>query len=150
MSSILAHLNSLQIFIGADHAGFALKSELIKQNPTLPWQNVGTDNEQSVDYPDFADRVVKGMQEHGLPSSVGVLMCGSGQGMVIRANRYSFIRAALCWDVEIAHLARAHNDANVLCLPSRFIDTNTALAILNEFLNTPFEGGRHERRVKKL
>ena len=146
MPSILAHLS--EIFIGADHAGFSMKSELLKAKPDLPWRDLGTDSETSVDYPDFADRVVQAMQNK--PNSFGVLICGSGQGMAIRANRFPFIRAALCWNVEIAHLARAHNNANVLCLPGRYVSTGEALEILNDFLNTPFEGGRHERRVKKL
>ncbi len=147
MSSVFANI----IFVGSDHAGFALKSDLIKQFPDLPWRDLGTNSDESVDYPDYADRVVNAMKEHGIDTSVGVLLCGSGQGMAIRANRYSFIRAALCWNEEIARLSRAHNDANVLCLPSRFIEPSAACVILAEFLNTPFEGGgRHERRVKKL
>ncbi len=137
-----------KIYIGADHAGFALKDELIRAEPDLPWRDFGTNSDASVDYPDFANRVAESMKND--PKSIGVLLCGSGQGMAMRANRFPFLRAALCWSREIAHLSRAHNNANVLCLPSRFVDTKAALEILIEFLNTPFEGGRHERRVNKL
>ena len=150
MSSVLANLNDKDLFIGADHAGFALKSEFLNRHPELSWTDLGTNSEESVDYPDYADRVVKSILKNGVEKSIGVLICGTGQGMAIRANRTPSIRAALCWSEEIAKMARSHNDANVLCLPNRFVSTELAEKILTTFLTTPFEGGRHERRVKKL
>ncbi len=137
------------IFIASDHAGLAMKRHLIARFPHLPWHNLGTNSEDSVDYPDFAESLCQQMQPK-LADSLGVLICGTGQGMAIKANRFPFIRAALCWNEEIAQMARDHNNANVLCLPGRYTVFPVAEKILEIFLNTPFSGGRHQRRVDKL
>jgi ribose 5-phosphate isomerase B len=135
------------LLIGSDHAGFVRKQELKSRFPNIDWKDFGTNSEDSVDYPDFADKVAKEIQKNG---GRGVLICGSGQGMAIRANRYSKIRAALCWNTEIAKLSREHNNANILCMGARFVDTALAESILKVFLETEFAGGRHEGRVNKL
>lgn len=139
------HLQHL--VVGCDHAGLELKNYLMRQNSSLPWQDLGTHSIDSVDYPDYADLVCAKVKE---PTHVGLLICGSGQGMAIRANRHPHIRAALCWHEEIARLARAHNNANVLCLGARTIDFKICERILTTFLTAKFEGGRHEARVLKL
>ena len=108
----------------------------------------GTDSEQRCDYPDFAHAVAHELKNN--PEAIGLLVCGSGNGISIAANKHEHIRAALCWNVELGELARAHNNANVLSLPSRFIDDATAKSILKAFINTEFEGGRHEKRVEKI
>ncbi len=119
--------------------------------PNLKVKDLGPLTEASVDYPEFAHLLCEEMKPHASdPHTLGVLICGSGQGMAIAANRHSHIRAALCWSVEVAKLSRSHNNANVLCLPSRFVTDDLALEILNVFLSTEFEGGRHERRVAKI
>lgn len=141
--------NYQTIYIASDHGGMEMKSHLIGRYPFLPWKDLGTMNTQPVDYPDFAEKLCQALQSE-LPGSCGVLICGSGQGMAIRANRFDFIRAALCWNEEIAKLSRAHNDANVLCLAGRQTVFPVAERILDVFLKTPFEGGRHSRRVEKL
>jgi len=139
------------IFVAGDHAGFGLKKILRDANPNLPWEDLGTYDDASVDYPDFAHRLADRMKPYASDQSViGILICGSGQGVAMGANRHKHIRAALCWSPEVAKLSRSHNNANVLCLPAKFIDTKTAQEILTVFLNTEFEGGRHERRVAKL
>lgn len=136
----------MQMVIASDHAGFPLKQHFIKME-SIEWIDCGPDSDDSVDYPDFADTLCKKVIETGLP---GVLICGSGQGMAMRANKYQKIRAALCWTTEIAQLSRQHNNANVLCLGSRTIDENTAQEILKTFISTNFEGGRHQKRIDKL
>lgn len=135
------------IAVACDHAGLELKEHLKKHLVDLPWQDFGTHSGDSVDYPDYADKVCSVVK---LPVTFGVLICGSGQGMAIRANRHNHIRAALCWHEEIARLARAHNDANVLCLGARTMDFKVCERILTTFLTTAFEGGRHASRVEKL
>jgi ribose 5-phosphate isomerase B len=150
----------VKIFIAADHGGFALKkfliSELVdasssykKNNETNEVVDLGTDSEASVDYPDFAEKLChKILSEKG---SLGILVCGSGQGMCMKANRFKNIRAALCWDLVSARLTREHNDANVLCLAGRQIPLGLALDITKIFLTTPFSQGiRHQNRIKKL
>jgi len=139
-----------RIIWGSDHAGFELKKQLISH-----WQELGYSSEDkgcfspdSVDYPDFAHSVAA--QVANQSGIWGVLVCGSGQGVCITANKHAGVRAALCWSVEVAQLSRAHNDANILCLPARFISPDTAIEILTTFLNTPFEGGRHAQRVEKI
>lgn len=136
--------------LAADHAGFALK-EILKQEAKNLGYNIvdlGTNSTESVDYPDYgnklADNVASGKAEFG------VVICGSGVGISIAANRNPKIRAALCHNAEIAKLARQHNDANVLALGARVVDESTAKECLRVFLSTPFEGGRHEKRVEKL
>lgn len=138
------------IAIGADHAGFALKTTLIAELAGLGCQalDVGTVDEESVDYPDFAKEVVAALKDGR--AARGVLVCGSGIGMSIAANRDPEIRAALCHDVQGARLARQHNDANVLVLGARATSVDVARQCLAVFLETEFEAGRHARRVAKL
>lgn len=141
----------IRLWVGADHAGFQLKQDLMKKFPQYEWHDQGTFNEDSVDYPDFAARVCEQLKpELASPNTFGVLICGSGEGMVIKANRYSWIRAALCWNDELARLSRAHNNANVLCLAARHVEASLNEKILETFVSSPFEGGRHLRRVEKL
>jgi len=138
------------IAIGADHAAFSLK-EKIKggfQDLGFRIQDCGTDSTESVDYPDFADKVAEEIIAGR--ADTGILLCGSGIGMSIAANRHAQIRAALCHDAETARLAREHNDANILVLGSRLIDEKTALECVRIFLETKFAGGRHQARVAKL
>lgn len=138
------------IAIGADHAGFEYKEHIIKwlqqQNCTI--QDFGTYNTESVDYPDFAHPVAKALENN--ETTFGILICGSGNGVAIAANKHQHIRAALCWTTEIAQLARQHNNANIICIPSRFVDLVTAQQMVETFLQTPFEGGRHQKRVNKI
>lgn len=136
--------------IGADHAGFALKERLKAELEKLGFgvEDVGTRSEDSVDYPDFAHQVADRV-EHGAARR-GVLLCGTGLGMSYAANRHHGVRAAVAWTPEIAKLAREHNDANVLVLPARFLSEAQGLEILRTWLATPFEGGRHQRRVDKI
>lgn len=138
----------MKILIAADHAGVELKNELVKALPSVDWEDLGPSSKDSVDYPDFADKVAKRIQDH--PELRGVLICGSGQGMAMRANKYPNVRAALVWNEEIAGLSRQHNDANVLCLGARFANLEQALKFTKIFLETPFEGGRHSARVAKV
>jgi ribose 5-phosphate isomerase B len=137
------------IFIASDHAGLDMKNHLIGKFPFLPWKDLGTGSSTSVDYPDFAAKLCEELKGH-LKDSCGILVCGSGQGMAIKANRYPFIRAALCWSEEVATLSRLHNDANVLCLGGRLTPLPGSEEILSAFLETAFEGGRHQGRVDKL
>lgn len=137
------------IWIASDHAGFDLKEELKKHYPSL--EDLGCYSKDSVDYPDYADLVSQRvLSAPPKPENFGILICGSGQGMAIRANKFLNIRAALCWSSEIARLARQHNNANILCLPGRFITTEIALECIKVFAQTSFEGGRHTQRVDKL
>ncbi len=138
------------IFIASDHAGLDLKRHLIGRYPFAPWKDLGTGTSQSVDYPDFAEKLCHAMEAEGPSKTRGVLICGSGQGMAIKANRFAFIRAALCWNEESAQLAREHNDANVLCLPGRLTVFQSAERMLEIFLKTDFMGGRHQTRIDKL
>ena len=139
-----------QIPIGSDHAGFQLKERLKAELSRLGYDalDVGTTSADSVDYPDFAhpvaSRIERGEAERG------ILLCGSGIGMSIAANRHHGVRAGLIWDPEIAKLSRQHNDSNILVLPARFVSEEEGVQILRAWLETPFEGGRHERRVNKL
>ena len=149
-----------KILIASDHAGFELKQQLIKDNPQLPWEDLGPSDTTSVDYPDFAKKLCDKLISLTGPASVtddafntgicGILICGSGQGMAIKANKYPQIRAALCWNEDIAKLSRQHNNANVLCMGSRAISPVEAQKVLNAFLGSAFEGGRHSQRVAKL
>ena len=136
--------------IGCDHAGYDLKEILKKhfEDKGFTFNDLGTYSEASVDYPDFAHPVAKAVED-GL-CKLGILICGSGNGVCMTANKHQGIRAAICWNVEIAELARKHNDANIICLPARYISSDLAINILNAFINTGFEGGRHENRVKKI
>lgn len=136
--------------IGADHAGFQLKERLVRELTALGYSpdDVGTHSADSVDYPDFAHTVAEKVARG--ESARGVLLCGTGLGMSYTANRYHGVRAAVAWTPEIAHLAREHGDANVLVLPARFLGEEEGVKILKEWLDTPFAGGRHARRVAKI
>jgi ribose 5-phosphate isomerase B len=138
------------ILVAADHAGYALKTELVTHLADLGWapQDLGTDSHDSVDYPDYAARLSDAVAAGRAP--VGILICGAGIGMSIAANRVPGVRAANCLTEEMAALAREHNDANVLCLGSRLLQPTQAKKILWTFLETPFGGGRHQRRVEKI
>ena len=138
------------IAIGCDHAGFPYKQKVLEvlHKAGITIQNCGTDSTESVDYPDFVHPVAKQIDD-GL-IDLGIVMCGSGNGVAMTANKYAGVRAAVCWNAELASLARQHNDANVLSIPVRFIDEDTAVAIVRAFLSASFEGGRHQRRVDKI
>lgn len=142
--------NRAKIAIGADHAGYWLK-EKIKQHLSEKGYSVkdfGTHTDKSTDYPDHIHPLARAVTEGEY--SVGIIMCGSGNGASMTANKHQGVRAALCWMPEIAHLARAHNDANIIALPARFIEEAAALEAVDLFLKTPFDGGRHMKRVKKI
>ena len=136
--------------LGSDHAGYLLKKFLVENLANNGYQvkDYGTFSEESVDYPDFAHLVAHSVNE-GVYDR-GILICGTGNGVNITANKYPKVRSALCWNEEIAKFARLHNDANILALPARFIDFNVALNVMNIFLTTGFEGGRHQRRIEKI
>lgn len=137
-----------KVVIAADHAGFELKTAIIAQFSDIEWMDLGTNGLGSVDYPDFGSRLATAI-ERG-EADTGVLVCGSGVGISIAANRNKAVRCALCMNSTMANLARLHNDANVLALGSRLIGTALAFDTLRAFLDTEFEGGRHEARVRKL
>ena len=139
-----------KIPIGADHAGFPLKQKLVDELKKLGYEpiDVGTNSLDSTDYPDYAHPVAQ--QVEAGSAKRGVLLCGTGLGMSYAANRHHGVRAAVAWTPEIAQLARQHNDANVLVLPARFVSEDEGVAILKAWLDTPFEGGRHSRRVAKI
>lgn len=139
-----------RIPIGADHAGYELKEILVAELERRGFdvEDVGTHSTDSTDYADYAHPVAREVESG--EARRGILMCGTGLGMSYAANRHHGVRAAVAWTPEIAALARQHNDANVLVLPARFVDAETARAILGAWLDTPFEGGRHERRIAKI
>lgn len=139
-----------RIPIASDHAGFELKQKLSKALTALGYdvEDLGTNSEASTDYPDYAHPLAEKVETG--EAKRGVLMCGTGLGMSYAANRHHGVRAAVAWTPEIATLARQHNDANVLVLPARFVSDDEALAILKAWLDTPFEGGRHQKRVAKI
>jgi ribose 5-phosphate isomerase B len=141
---------ALKIAIGGDHAGFQLK-EIIKsklESEGYFLEDFGPFSDQSVDYPDFVHPVANSV-ENG-EYNFGILICGSGNGVAMTANKHKGIRAAVCWNEMLAKLARAHNDANILCLAGRFLDDELAMEIVDNFLNTDFDGGRHIKRIKKI
>lgn len=140
----------MKLHIGSDHAGFELKEKLRKYLAEKKFEvtDHGCYSEERADYPDYAHKVSTSVLAD--KNSLGILMCGSGNGINITANKHAGIRAALCWSPEIAALARQHNDANILTLPARFIDYNTAIQCIDAFLSSSFEGGRHADRVKKI
>ncbi len=140
----------MKIAIGCDHAGFELKTKIIEllQNEEHHIEDFGCFSNDSVDYPDFAHPTCESIESG--QNELGILICGSGNGISMAANKHQGIRAALCWEEEIAELARLHNNANVLSLPARFVSEQKALAIVKVFLANAFEGGRHERRVNKI
>ena len=140
-----------KIAIAADHAGYEYK-ELLKQAlPKIGEYEVldfGTDSTQSVDYPDYVHPLAQAIEKGD--ADMGILICGSANGVAITANKHAGVRAAVCWQNELASLARKHNNANVICLPARFISVYNAIDMVRIFLNTSFEGGRHSRRVEKM
>ena len=164
----------IQVYVASDHAGIELKSKVVTEFQSkeliskFEVHDLGPHSNDSVDYPDYADLVSKKLHGFSLinlnqndqknsitptvsfPHEIGILICGSGQGMAMRANKYPQIRAALCWTDTIAKLAREHNDANVLCLGARTTDHEACIRILHQFISTPFAGGRHQQRVVKV
>ena len=139
----------MKIVIGSDHAGVDYKSKIIKfleleKHKVL---DVGTFSKESVDYPKFAHLVAK---EVLFGADFGVLICGSGNGVSMAANKHKGVRAAICWSEEITKLARQHNDANIICVPARFLSREETIRLIEIFINEPFEGGRHQRRVQKI
>ena len=142
---------SKPVAIGSDHAGYDFKEEMISflEAKDLPFHDYGTHSKDSVDYPDFAHPVANAV-ERG-EASFGILLCGSANGVAITANKHKGIRAAICWGEELAKLAREHNNANILCIPARFVREGDAEKMVQTFINTTFEaGGRHQRRVEKI
>jgi len=139
-----------RIPIGADHAGFEMKGKIVEALARLGFevQDMGTHSAASTDYADYAHPVAHAVETG--EAARGVLLCGTGLGMSYAANRHPQVRAAVAWTPEIAALARQHNNANMLVLPARFISEEDAIATLKAWLETPFEGGRHERRVEKI
>ncbi|MBI1782281.1 MAG: ribose 5-phosphate isomerase B [Sphingobacteriales bacterium] len=141
---------SKPIAIGSDHAGFDYKEQLISflDGKGLPYKDFGTYSKDSVDYPDFAHPVASAV-ENG-EASFGILLCGTANGVAITANKHQHIRAALCWGEEIAKVTREHNDANIICIPARFVREGVAERMVQIFMTTEFEGGRHQNRVNKI
>ena len=141
---------SKPIAIGSDHAGYELKEKLksFLSAKNFACKDFGTHNNNSVDYPDYAHPVATSVENNEV--SFGILICGSANGVAITANKHQGVRAALCWTTEIAKLARQHNDANIICLPARFISEADAEAMVSVFIETAFEGGRHQNRVDKI
>ena len=140
----------MKISIGNDHAGVEYKN-FIKEYllvKHIEINNYGTDSFDSVDYPDFAHPVSKDVNEE--KSDLGILICGSGNGVCMTANKYKNVRAALCWNKELALLSKSHNNANIVCIPARFIEKKEALEIIKTFISEELERGRHERRVNKI
>jgi len=136
--------------IGADHAGFELKSAVIQHLEAAGYEmkDFGCYSEESIDYPDFGHPVAEMVEEN--EGMLGILICGSGNGINMTANKHQGVRSALCWKKELAELARLHNNANIIALPARFISEVEGLEMVDTFLSTDFEGGRHERRVGKI
>ena len=140
----------MNVAIGSDHAGFKLKNEMLVYllEKGIELQDFGPDSADSVDYPDFAHKVAESVADG--ENELGILICGSGNGVCITANKHKGIRAALAWEEEIAALARQHNNANVLCVPARFVSKAKAFKIVDAWLDATFEGGRHQNRVSKI
>ena len=140
----------MKIAIGTDHAGVELKDVLIQLITELSHKvlDKGPFSNESVDYPDYGHAVASAVDQG--EADLGVVICGSGNGINMTVNKHQSIRGALCWTPEIAALARQHNDANIIAIPARFISTNDAKSIISEFLTQEFEGGRHQRRVGKI
>ena len=139
-----------KIGLASDHAGYELKT-FVKQyldEQNIEYVDYGTHSEASCDYPDYAHALATGLAQG--ECTRGIAICGSGEGISMTLNKHQHVRAALVWMPEIAHMTRLHNDANVLVMPGRYIDTDTASAIMDQFLNTDFEGGRHEARIAKI
>jgi ribose 5-phosphate isomerase B len=142
-----------KISLGSDHAGFELKEQIKSYLNTITDHKLeindwGCYSEDRVDYPDFAHKVAEQVSDG--KADLGILVCGSGNGISMAANKWEGIRCALCWNSEIANMARLHNDANILSLPGRYISLEEAIKCVDEFLNTEFEGGRHSERIQKI
>ncbi|HRW98034.1 MAG TPA: ribose 5-phosphate isomerase B [Cyclobacteriaceae bacterium] len=139
-----------KLAIGSDHAGFELKEKVrdLLQRQGYEVKDFGANSAESADYPDFAHPVASAVENSEF--DLGILICGSANGVAMTANKHQGIRAAICWNEELASLSRQHNNANILCLPARFIDVSLAEKIVDRFLHSSFEGGRHERRVNKI
>ncbi|MFZ1801110.1 MAG: ribose 5-phosphate isomerase B, partial [Chitinophagaceae bacterium] len=138
------------IAIGCDHAGYMYKEKIKSwlEKKGLRVLDFGTSSEQSVDYPDFVHPVCKAI-ENG-DAEMGILLCGTANGVAMTANKHAKIRAGLCWENEIAALTRQHNDANIICIPARFVSLDLSLEMIETFMGTEFEGGRHQKRVDKI
>ncbi len=143
-------MNNIKLAVGSDHAGFDLKKDLLvylsEKGYTV--EDMGPNSADSVDYPDFAHKVASSVETK--TCDLGILICGSGNGVCITANKHHGVRAALAWEPELASLARQHNNANVICLPARFVSQEKAFQIVDAYLDSAFEGGRHENRVNKI
>jgi len=140
----------MKLAIGNDHAGSDLKKKIVNllKDQNIEVINYGTDKNESVDYPDFAHPVGRSIQENKV--DLAIVICGSGNGVNMVVNKYSKVRSALCWNTELAGLARSHNNANILAIPARFVSEEVVMEMVNIFLTTPFEGGRHQNRVEKI
>ena len=139
----------MKILIGNDHAGYSLKLSIIKNlEDKYEFFDRGSYSNESVDYPDYASIIAKEIQSE--KGDLGILICGTGNGVCMTANKFKGIRAVICWNKEIAKLAKQHNNANIICIPSRFIKVEEAMKIIESFILEKFEGGRHERRIKKI
>ena len=136
--------------VACDHAGYPLKKFVLQylEEKGYPYKDYGTWSDASVDYPDFGHALAEGIESGEVYPGIGI--CGSGEGMAMTLNKHHGVRAGLCWNVEIAHLIRQHNNANCLVLPGRFITNKEAAAIIDEYLKTPFEAGRHQLRIDKM
>lgn len=139
-----------KIALGSDHAGFKLKVKVKEhlESRGIEVNDFGTSSEESTDYPDYAHLVSNEIETGNIP--MGILICGSGNGINMAANKHKGIRAALCWNREVAEMARLHNDANIISLPARYITVNEAIEMVDAFLSTDFEGGRHQKRIDKI
>ncbi|MFC2391750.1 MAG: ribose 5-phosphate isomerase B [Bacteroidota bacterium] len=143
-------INLMSIGVASDHAGYELKTKVIKhlESKGCVVHDFGTDSAESVDYPDYAHKLASAVESGSC--QFGIAICGSGNGVNMTVNHHRKVRGALCWTPEIAALARQHNDANIISLPARFIEASIALQMVDVFLSTDFEGGRHQKRVEKI
>ncbi len=141
---------ALPVAIGCDHAGFEYKEAIVSflDGKDVTWKDFGTYSKSSVDYPDFAHPVANAVEK--AEASFGILICGSGNGVAISANKHQGIRAAICWEEQLAELARKHNNANIICIPARFVTESAVEKMIEIFMHTDFEGGRHQVRVDKI
>ena len=137
-----------KIFIASDHAGFDLKQKLIEEMPNDTFEDLGTSSKESVDYTDYANKLADILSKNN--NRKGVLICGTGVGMSMAANKFNNIRAGLVYNSEVAKLIREHNDANILVLPGKYMDVKEAVKSVDNFISSPFEGGRHNRRINKM
>ena len=144
------NVNIMKIAIGADHAGYEYKAKIVEYLTAkgIEIQDFGTFSTDSVDFPDFAHPTAEAVETG--KADFGILICGSGQGVNMTANKHKGVRSALCWNTDIARLTRQHNNANIISLPARFVAYEYAVEMIETFINTEFEGGRHERRVGKI